>query len=375
MYHKVLTRRKPLATIQMTLLRRTDVIAGKTKPRYKLIAEDLRSRIQSGDLRPGETMPSYRTLMKQHGVTIGTVRQAIQSLQSEQLIESVPRVGCVVATKKAAWRKVGVALISELNEADTFVIETLHDEFARLLCDVTLHVAPRVTEGTLPALVEWARRQDGVLMRGWVPVRALEALARAGVRVVQCGEPIDGPCPAYVSSVEVSIDSVMQTAVGHLAALGHPRVLLCAYADTRYYQLLAAAFLRCCRESGVEGHQHVYERGSQDRPGALLDWLNAQKFPPTALVIENPLNASQTVERLAANGWPVPERISVVTTAGVGRLTGNLEGLTCVLTATRELFLRAVGVLLSLMDSRDSFARHEIMGARLLPGRTCRPLP
>jgi DNA-binding LacI/PurR family transcriptional regulator len=351
------------------------VIAGKSKPRYKLIAEDIRSRIQSGTLRPGEAVPSYRTLMKQHGVTIGTVRQAIQSLQSEQLVESVPRVGSVVAQKKPEWRKVGVALISELNETDTFVIETLHDEFARLLCDVTLHVAPRVSEETLPALVAWAQRQDGVIMRGWVPVRALEALARAGVRVVQCGEPIDGPCPSYVSSVEVSIDSVMQTAIGHLAALGHRGVTLCAFADTRYYQLLGASFLRCCREFGLDGHQHIYERGNEDRCGALLEWLNARKRPPTALVVENPLNASKTIEGLTAGGWPVPERISVVATAGVGRLTGRMEGLTCILTATRELFLRAVGVLLSMMDSRDSFARHEIMGARLLPGRTCRPLP
>lgn len=351
------------------------MISTKPKPRYQLIAEDIRSRIKSGALRPGEAMPSYRTLMRQHGVTIGTVRQAIQSLQSEQLVETQPRIGCVVAEKKPVWRKVGLTFVGQFGEVDAYVMETLHDEFARLKCDVTVHVAPRITDETLPALVEWAKRQDGVVTRGWVTVRAIEEMSAAGVRLVQCGEPVDGPAPADVNCVTVSLDNVMQMAVGHLVGLGHRRVTLCSFADTRYYQLIGRLFLECCREHGVEGHAHVLVRDAVDMCGPFLDWLNAQGTPPTALLVENPRNATMLIERLTANGWPVPGRISVMATAGVGRVTGNTEGLTCVLTATREMFLRAVEMLSASMDDRAAFARREMIAPKLIPGRTCRPLP
>ena len=57
-----------------------------TRPRYEQIAETIRKDICSGQLAPGTRIPSYRALMKQHGAAIVTVRQAIATLQSDQLI-------------------------------------------------------------------------------------------------------------------------------------------------------------------------------------------------------------------------------------------------------------------------------------------------
>ncbi|HRU07143.1 MAG TPA: winged helix-turn-helix domain-containing protein, partial [Candidatus Brocadiia bacterium] len=55
-------------------------------PRYRQITNALKARMSAGDLAPGALVPSYRSLMKTHGVTMATVRQAMAELQAEDLV-------------------------------------------------------------------------------------------------------------------------------------------------------------------------------------------------------------------------------------------------------------------------------------------------
>lgn len=52
---------------------------------YETIAEDLRSRIQSGDLPPGAKVPGEKELMALHGVSRDTAYQALKQLRAEGL--------------------------------------------------------------------------------------------------------------------------------------------------------------------------------------------------------------------------------------------------------------------------------------------------
>lgn len=56
---------------------------------YRRIAADLRERIESGELRPGELVPSEAALVAQYGVARGTARQALVELQGAGLIDAV----------------------------------------------------------------------------------------------------------------------------------------------------------------------------------------------------------------------------------------------------------------------------------------------
>jgi len=53
------------------------------RPAYKQLADLLRARIVSGELAPGQPLPSETTLMQEHGVSRNTVRGAIQLLRAE----------------------------------------------------------------------------------------------------------------------------------------------------------------------------------------------------------------------------------------------------------------------------------------------------
>src|SRR5262245_66451468 len=66
-------------------------------PRYHAIAEDLRGRIRSGELRPGEPMDNQRKLAQSFGVTLMTLRQALELLERENLITRRHGLGTFVA--------------------------------------------------------------------------------------------------------------------------------------------------------------------------------------------------------------------------------------------------------------------------------------
>ncbi|CAM5721964.1 FadR family transcriptional regulator OS=Streptomyces alboniger OX=132473 GN=CP975_16325 PE=4 SV=1 [Streptomyces alboniger] len=55
------------------------------------VADELRARIRSGQLRSGQRMPTQAKLADEFGVERGVVRQALQILQSERLLTNVSK--------------------------------------------------------------------------------------------------------------------------------------------------------------------------------------------------------------------------------------------------------------------------------------------
>jgi GntR family transcriptional regulator len=66
-------------------------------PRYHRIAEALRDRIREGRLTPGTRLDNQRTLAKSFGVTLMTLRQALEVLERENLIARRHGLGTFVA--------------------------------------------------------------------------------------------------------------------------------------------------------------------------------------------------------------------------------------------------------------------------------------
>jgi GntR family transcriptional regulator len=66
-------------------------------PRYHQIAQALRDRIRSGDIAPGERLDNQRRLAEDFGVTLMTLRQALEVLEREGLIMRRHGLGTFVA--------------------------------------------------------------------------------------------------------------------------------------------------------------------------------------------------------------------------------------------------------------------------------------
>src|ERR1043166_4793946 len=66
-------------------------------PPYLRIADGIRDRIASGQLRPGDQVPSARRITQEFGVALATATKVLATLQAEGLTKASPGVGTVVA--------------------------------------------------------------------------------------------------------------------------------------------------------------------------------------------------------------------------------------------------------------------------------------
>jgi GntR family transcriptional regulator len=65
--------------------------------RYRAIADELRGRVESGELRPGRLLPSESELSRAHAVSRVTVRKALELLREEGLIDARQGFGWFVS--------------------------------------------------------------------------------------------------------------------------------------------------------------------------------------------------------------------------------------------------------------------------------------
>ena len=109
---------------------------------YHQIADVLRSRIISGDLAPGDTLPSEAALGQEFGVARTTVRRALAELESERLIRALPGTGRVVCTAEerksppgegtppAQYRRIAAELREKIASGDLSPGDALPSEAA-----------------------------------------------------------------------------------------------------------------------------------------------------------------------------------------------------------------------------------------------------
>lgn len=101
---------------------------------YKEVVKDLTERIISGDLPPGQRMPSEKALSKEYGVSISVITQALSRLEllcyvwrpplGKYVWLSIPKRG--MSTSSAMKRFLG---------GDAGIVQTMFDEHAHMLAE------------------------------------------------------------------------------------------------------------------------------------------------------------------------------------------------------------------------------------------------
>lgn len=82
-------------------------------PLYQQVYDIWKPKIETGELKPGDRIPTERELCELHGVSQITVRQAIQMLVQEGLVIRRPRTGTRVAQRKFSQQLVKLTSFSE----------------------------------------------------------------------------------------------------------------------------------------------------------------------------------------------------------------------------------------------------------------------
>ncbi|GAA4228614.1 TetR/AcrR family transcriptional regulator C-terminal domain-containing protein [Streptosporangium album] len=73
--------------------------AQRPDPPYRRIAAEIRARILTGDLRPGDRMPSIRQIAQRWGVAVATATKVMAALRDEGLVEAKVGSGTVVSAR------------------------------------------------------------------------------------------------------------------------------------------------------------------------------------------------------------------------------------------------------------------------------------
>ncbi|MFI9835637.1 TetR/AcrR family transcriptional regulator C-terminal domain-containing protein [Nonomuraea sp. NPDC051941] len=71
----------------------------RTDPPYQRIVAEIRARILSGALRPGDRMPSIRQIAQRWGVALATATKVMAALRDEGLVETKVGSGAVVSSR------------------------------------------------------------------------------------------------------------------------------------------------------------------------------------------------------------------------------------------------------------------------------------
>lgn len=71
-------------------------MAARPDPPYQRIVREIQRRIEAGELRPGDRVPSTRQIAAESGVAMATATKVLTTLRQDGLVEAVPGVGTVV---------------------------------------------------------------------------------------------------------------------------------------------------------------------------------------------------------------------------------------------------------------------------------------
>ena len=268
--------------------------ADKQPGRRARIAAEIEASIARGAFRPGERLPSTRTLARAKGAAVATIVEAYESLAERGLVEVRPRSGYFVAVRRAAPRldKVPDPAVEEPVAAAELAYQVLAKIRER-------QVVPLGSAFPSPALFPLPRlAQDlGRAVRRMDPWRTVEDLAPGSAelrRQVAKRYALQG---VSIAPEEIVVTSGAMEALNLcLAAATRPGDVIALEAPAFYASLQAAERLGLrvvqVATDPVEGIDLEALEHAIRKRGAKACWLM-----PT---LQNPLGATMPVAKREA---------------------------------------------------------------------------
>lgn len=90
------------------------------KPIYEQICTQIKNAVLTGALRPGDALPSIRSLAKDLRVSVITTKRAYDELEKDGYLYTVPGKGCYVAEKNT--QLVREAYLTQIEEHMTKIL-------------------------------------------------------------------------------------------------------------------------------------------------------------------------------------------------------------------------------------------------------------
>ena len=288
--------------------------------KYRVIQDTIRHQIESGTLRHGEKLPSEQNMARDFGVAHMTVRNALNQLASEGLLQRVHGKGTfvqklsdepevltlslVVPSLQQLWNVAGLYYFPA-------IVQGFCAEATRLGYEPNVMGRSKEAFRSAPEEVERLAGAACLLISG-DDMESIEGLRDLGVPVVGVNSYKGRRSISYVAADQVS---GMADAVEMLVAKGHRRLaFLPGPTNNLGAEERWRGFRRGMAEAGLAvptlgaGPRDYTDVTGYARTKALMASANA----PTALLAAGDLLAAGALKALRELGLDVPRDVSVV---------------------------------------------------------------
>lgn len=143
------------------------------KPRHEQISDWIRERIDSGAFVPNYQLQSEKQICEQFGVSRITVRRALQTLESEELIYRRQGLGAFVADKRVPQGMVRLTSFVEDMEQAGLIARSLIISYEQVPCPDSVATRLEIEPGKKVCRLERLRLGDGepiAFDRTWLPI-------------------------------------------------------------------------------------------------------------------------------------------------------------------------------------------------------------
>jgi len=293
---------------------------GRPRPLYWRVADDIASKIDTGDWAPGQKLPSEHDLCARYRVSQITVRRALRELAHLGRVYSHHGVGWFVRKTAASTDlsdKVILAL-PELNWINSILVHRLVEELGAAGISLQLVFTRRGAEGEARALGEDSARGASAIL-----VIVDDEEEQQTEHYARLAEEMDStvlfllrePPGLEVPAVVLDEQACVERTTRHLLSLGHRRL---AYVgddpqsiggSQRYWGFASTIWehglelpldwvfaSRLTTEAGAESFKHVF--GPSHRPTAIVCGSDGQ--------------AAHAMQLLLDLGVQCPEEVAVV---------------------------------------------------------------
>ncbi|MFE6162916.1 FadR/GntR family transcriptional regulator [Streptomyces sp. NPDC056486] len=267
------------------------------------VADELRARIRSGSLRPGQRMPTQAELADEFGVERGAVREALRTLQGENLLANVSKGSPATVAEPSGQGASGPCGVKPqptmvgLAPRVTAAFEAPHVEIDALcLTSVSLTMAigeplrqihagerkpAKVTVRVLlpsrsidlafPAPVDSGDDEDGHVHRNWLDQRNAQGqVLRHNLLALRASHGID---------VQVSFRALPFTPPVKLYLLNGSEALFAYYTLARQSEEIDHEYLEMYDAQGAQSMLFPFHQGAGLRDTTFVEqsrlWFNA----------------------------------------------------------------------------------------------------
>jgi len=359
-----------------------------TLPPYQQVAEQLRRQMKSGQIKPGDRLPSIAQMREKHGVSRPTMDKVHSILEQEGLVIRQPGAGTFVLEPPAPTAPLLAHNVIAVSGSGFYFAEQspywgqlmagIRAEAKTCGFSISLPDHPLRNAQTVSGLLIGESSREDVLRH--LPV---------GLPCVSLLMPLAGVAGVYADDY-----SGGRQATEYLLKLGHRRIGY-LHGGSGSHEMVAR------RLSGYRDALHAAELGFSEDWERVLPAIEHDVFDPaddlqfvavgrqtmsqwlkenwaqtglTALLTQNDYLAIGAMEALRESGWSVPGDVSVVGFDGleIGQVVS--PRLTTIDVPLREIGRRAVQMLQAQIETGIASREHCMLPTRLRVGlSSCAP--